>query len=501
MQVAVRTPQGTVRGHARGDHQAFLGIPYAQPPVGPLRFAAPQTASRWIGVRDALAFANVPPQTDRGSVTARGVQSEDCLYLNVFTPAADAKRRPVMVWLHGGGFSWGAGSEPTYAGGALAARGDVVVVTINYRLGPFGYLYLDKHSGAAWGATSNAGQLDQVEALRWVRENIAAYGGDPDQVTIFGESAGAVAVCALLATPAAEGLFVRAIAQSGTANRLPTPAIASAATEKLLEHIGLSGAAPEALSSKLRELDMSAVLHAHSKMYVTGDVMFWPVVDGQVIPERPLNAVRAGKARNIPLLIGTNRDEMKFYAPAKRNPLDDATMHAAVSRWLPPEHRTRAADVCATFKASRSERGLAHENTDIVDAVETTLRFSVQATRLAQAHAAHQPRTYHYLFDWESPVKRLGSCHALELSFVFGTLDADGNDRFAGKGPDAVRLSQQMMDAWVAFAKTGDPSCESAGTWPQYEPTRRQSMVFGKHTHVEDAPFEAERALLDSMLG
>jgi para-nitrobenzyl esterase len=500
MQVSVRTPQGTVRGHAHGDHQAFLGIPYAQPPVGPLRFAAPQPAPRWHDTRDALEFAAVAPQTDRGTVTARGVQSEDCLYLNVFTPASDAKRRPVLVWLHGGGFSWGAGSEPTYNGGPLAARGDVVVVTINYRLGALGYLYLAKHGGEAWGAASNAAQLDQVEALRWVRENIAAYGGDPEQVTIFGESAGSVAVCGLLVTPAARGLFVRAIAQSGTANRLPTPALAGVATERFLESLGHSAGAHASLSTRLRELDVATILRAHQKVYVTGDVMFWPVLDGQVMPERPLAAVRAGQAREIPLLIGTNRDEMKFYAPAKRSPIDDDALEAGIGRWLPREHKARAAEIAAMFKAERSERGLAHENTDILDSVETQVRFSVQATRLAQAHAEHQPNTYHYVFDWESPVSRFGACHALELPFVFGTLGVPGNDRFAGAGPDAERLSQQMMDAWIAFAKTGDPSCESAGAWPRYDAASRSTMIFGKRTHVEAAPFEAERALIDRLL-
>jgi para-nitrobenzyl esterase len=500
MQVSVRTPQGTVRGHARENHQAFLGIPYAQPPVGALRFAAPQPAPSWPDhPRDALACAAVSPQTDRGSVTARGVQSEDCLYLNVFTPAADAKHRPVLVWLHGGGFSWGAGSELTYDGGALAARGDVVVVTINYRLGPFGYLYLGKHSGESWGAASNAGQLDQVEALRWVRDNIAAYGGDPEQVTLFGESAGSVAVTALLAMPAARGLFVRAIAQSGTANRLPTPAIASSATERFLDSLGLAGA-QASLEARLRALDVPAILRAHQKVYVTGDVMFWPVLDGQVLPERPLTAVRAGAARNIPLLIGTNRDEMKFYAPAKRSPLDDAALEEGISRWLPREHKARALEVAAAIKAARAEHGLPHENSDLLDAVETNVRFTVQAARLAQTHAEHQPDTFVYRFDWESPVQRLGACHALELPFVFGTLQAPGNDRFAGAGPDAQRLSQQMMDAWIAFAKTGDPSCESSGAWPRYDAAARRTKIFGKRTHVADAPFEAERALLDRLL-
>lgn len=502
MQVSVRTPQGTVRGHARGDHQAFLGIPYAQPPVGPLRFAPPQPAPSWHErARDALELGAVAPQTDRGSVTARGTQSEDCLVLNVFTPAADAKRRPVMVWLHGGAFSWGAGSEPTYHGGALAARGDVVVVTINYRLGALGFLYLGKHGGETWGAASNAGLLDQVEALRWVRANIAAYGGDPEQVTIFGESAGSVAVCALLATPAARGLFVRAIAQSGTANRLPSPAIASAATNRFVDNLGLGDTTRASLSTSLRALDVPAILRAHQKTYVMGDVMFWPVADGQVIPERPLAAMRAGVAREIPLLIGTNRDEMKFYAAAKRSAIDDDALEAGVSRWLPREHRARALELASVFKAERAERGLPHANTDILDAIETSVRFSVPAARVAQTQAEHQPSTFHYVFDWESPVARLGACHALELPFVFGTLGAPGNDRFAGAGPDAQRLSRQMMDAWVAFAKTGDPSCESAGAWPRYDAANRRTMIFGKRTHVEDAPFERERALMDRLLG
>ena len=499
MEVSVRTPQGPVRGRVLADHQVFLGIPYAQPPVGALRYAAPEPAPSWANTRDALSFGAVAPQTDRGTVTARGDQREDCLYLNVFTPAADTKHRPVMVWLHGGGFSWGAGSEPTYYGGALAARGDVVVVTINYRLGALGYLYLAKHGGEAWGAASNAGQLDQVAALSWVRANIAAYGGDPEQVTIFGESAGSVAVCGLLATPAARGLFVRAIAQSGTANRLPTPAIASATSERFLDNLGLSGA-PARLPTALRDLDIAAIMRAHQKVYVTGEAMFWPVFDGQVMPERPLAAVRAGHAREIPLLIGTNRDEMKYYVPARRSALDESALEASVGRFLPHEHKSRAAEVCDTFKAARAERGLRHENTDILDAIETSARFSVQAARLAQAHAEHQPNTFHYLFDWESPVARLGACHALELPFVFGTLDAPGNDRFAGAGPHAEQLSAQMMDAWLAFAKTGDPSCESAGPWPRYEAAQRHTMIFGRHTRVEQAPFEAERGLLDRLL-
>jgi len=495
MHVELRTPQGPVRGWQRSGHQAFLGIPYAAPPIGERRFAAPGAAPTWTSVRDALEQGAVAPQPQRPRVTARGVQSEDCLYLNVFTPAADGRKRAVLFWIHGGGFSTGAGSEAIYDGGALAARGDVVVVTINYRLGALGYLYLGGHGGEAWGAASNAGQLDQIAALQWVQANIAAYGGDAEQVTVFGESAGGVAVCALLAMPAARGLFARAIAQSGTANRMGSVDHAITTTHAFLQHLGL----PQAEPAALRALPVQAILDAQLK---TGPInaAFWPLVDGSSLPERPLAAVRAGQASTIPLLVGSNRDETKFYALAQRAELDDAELEKRVREVLPARARDRVPEVIATYRASRAQRGLPHTNLDIIDAIDTAARFGVQAARLAQAQAEHQPRTFHYLFDWESPTQRLGACHALELSFVFGTLQAPGNEQFTGTGPDAERLSGQMMDAWIAFAKTGDPSCEAVGAWPSYDARDRHTLIFGKHTHLERAPFEEERALWDSLL-
>jgi para-nitrobenzyl esterase len=494
MHVELPTPQGTVRGHQRADHQAFLGIPFAAPPVGELRFAAPAPAPTWAGVRDALAFSPVCPQPTESAATARGEQNEDCLYLNVFTPRGDGSARPVMVWIHGGGFTTGAGSEATYDGGALAARGDVVVVTINYRLGALGYLYFGGHGGESWNATSNAGQLDQIAALRWVQANIAAYGGDPAQVTIFGESAGGVAVNALMTMPAARGLFVRAIAQSGTANRLGGADLAMSTTHAFLKQLGTSHADP----AQLRALPWQALLDAQLK---TGPLtgLFWPVVDGQHVPERPLTAIRDGRARNIPLLVGTNRDEAKFYATPKREPISDSTLEQRVRAILPHRARERVPEVVAGYRSSRMQRNLPHTNNDLLDAIDTAARFAVPASRMAEAQAAHQPKTFMYLFDWESPVKRLGACHALELSFVFGTLSAPGNDRFAGAGPEAEKLSGQMMDAWIAFAKTGDPSCGAVGPWPRYD-GERNTMIFGRNTRLERAPFEEERALWASLL-
>ncbi|HEY2733236.1 MAG TPA: carboxylesterase family protein, partial [Polyangiales bacterium] len=456
MAIDIRTSSGVLRGAQRDGHQVFLGIPYAAPPVGSLRFAAPQPAAAWTGMREAVQFGNIAPQqaarSDVQGVIARGEQSEDCLYLNVYTPAADGGRRPVLFWIHGGGFIVGSSSETIYDGGPLATRGDVVLVSVNYRLGALGYLYLGGHGGDAWGAAANAGQLDQIAALRWVRDNIAQFGGDPRQVTIFGESAGSAAVCALLAMPAARGLFARAIGQSGTANRLGNPDTATGTAHALLAKLGLSDANAE----QLRTLPVQAILDAQTAISPT-PLLFSPIVDGVHLPERPLQAVREGQAKDIPLLIGTNRDESKFYMNPKRSQLDADGLAQRVRAVLPHKAREAAAPLIETYRASRASRDLPHTNNDILDAIETAARFAIPASRLADAQSAHQPATFVYLFDWESPAYRgtLGACHALELSFVFGTTGVPNMDRLTGTGPAVDQLSHQMMDAWLAFAKTG----------------------------------------------
>ena len=222
MEPIATTTLGALRGLERGDHLAFLGVPFAKPPIGERRFTAPEPLDPWTGTLDAIEFGDAAPQDPfvPASFRATVPESEDCLSLNVYTPALDGARRPVLFWIHGGGFSHGSGSQAAYDGGPLAERGDVVVVTINYRVGALGYLYLGGHGGDAWGAAANVGQLDQIAALQWVHDNIERFGGDPGNVTIFGQSAGGVAVSTLLAMPAANVLFHKAIAQSGTANRL-----------------------------------------------------------------------------------------------------------------------------------------------------------------------------------------------------------------------------------------------------------------------------------------
>ena len=495
MHEVVATSGGQLRGERRGGHTAFLGVPYARPPVGEYRFQAPSPVEPWSGVRDALAFGPSAPQDLLAApgFKAEGPESEDCLYLNIYTPAVDDGARPVLFWIHGGGFSHGSGAQPSYNGGPLAERGDVVVVSINYRLGALGYLYLGRHGGDALGAVANAGQLDQIAALRWVQENIARFGGDASQVTIFGESAGGAAVSTLLGMPAARGLFARAIAQSGTANRLGNRETAAATTARYLERLGV----PKDGVDSLWTTPLDALLRAQGPR---GPLA--PIVDGASLPQRPISAVREGMARDIPLLVGTNRDEQKLYVQVPREAIDDAELEQGVRALLPRSGADQAPELVRVYRESRQQHRLPARNTDILDAIQTASRFRISATRLCEAQRTHQEKTFLYQFDWESPARRgeLGACHGLEVPFVWGTVGKNGNPRFTGVGAEAEQLSGHMMDAWIAFARTGDPSHPGVGEWPAYSTDNRHTMIFGRRCGVQRAPFEQERAAWDAVL-
>ncbi len=495
MNIDVSTTSGTVRGTAREHHLAFAGMPYATAPLGDRRFLAPEPVASWTGVRDALEPGPVAPQDPLVPFPFRaaGPESEDCLFLNIATPAVDGARRPVLLWIHGGGLSHGAGSQPAYDGGPLAERGDVVVVTINYRLGALGYLYLGGHGGDEWGAATNAGQLDQIAALRWVHDNIAAFGGDPDNVTIFGQSAGAVAVHTLLAMPAAAGLFSKAIVQSGTALGVGGTDAASVAAGAFLDRLGIPDGDREALLA----VEVEAMLRVQGSRGALR-----PVVDGTSLIDAPMAAVRDGIARDVPLMIGTARDEQKLYVAADRDPIDNAELERQVRAAIPRRAADRVGDVVTTYRSSRLDRGLPADNLDVIDAVITASRFRQPALRLAEAQQAHQPATFVYQVDWESPARRgkLGACHGIEIPFVFGSLGRTGDDRMSGSGPDADHLARQMMDAWIAFARHGDPTHDGIGDWPAYETDERATLIFGRESGAVEAPFEEERQLWSSMI-
>ena len=499
----VETTYGRIEGTQNPGHLAFRGIPFGAPPVGEARFQASAPPSSWSGVRSAREWGNAARQSHHPlpGFSASGPQDEDCLYLNVFTPAADGRERPVLFWIHGGGYTHGTAAEPLYDGGPLAERGDVVVVTINYRLGALGFLYLGEHLPDA-GLTANAGQLDQIAALEWVRVNIAAFGGDPANVTIFGESAGAAAVGTLLAMPAAAGLFHKAVLQSGTGRAAPATDGAQLAS-KLLTELGIDPVSAE----RIRTVPADAIIAAQEAVTAGAGLgeglRFGPVVDGSTLLEQPFAAVRAGTAANVPMLIGTNRDEIKLFAAmTRREPIDDARVVSAVRAVLPKASADDATALVETYRKSRRGRGLPDSNLDIADAVTTDARFRTSSTRLALAHREHQPDTYDYLFTYASPARHgaLGACHALEMPFVFGTTGAPGQDRFAGSGPDVARLSANMMDAWLSFARSASPGHEGIGAWPAYDARTRSTMVFDLHSRAESDPFSEEREAVEALL-
>ena len=501
---AVDTTLGKVAGSVDGEVAVFRGIPFAAPPVGELRFRPPAAAAPWGGVRDATSFGPIAPQV----VSARGVtmggesqpSSEDCLYLNVWTPSCTGGGtggRPVMVWIHGGAFMTGAGSLPLYRGARLAARGDVVLVTLNYRLGPLGWLSHPVIGGddaaAGDGAPSgNWGLLDQIAAQAWVRDNIAAFGGDPGNVTIMGESAGATSVATLLGTPAAKGLFHKAIAQSGGPGGYDQSFAVSFA-EELAAEAGVGGVA------ELRALDLDALMAAYTVLVDRHGRLATPtapIIDGGVLKVRPLDAIRNGLNQGVPLLTGTNRDEMTYFAVGDRRLTsgDEAVVRRRLARSVGEDGLDELLETYAKAWADRGEP--AASPFDLWVAIEGDRIFRVPSLRMAEAHAEAGSPVFDYLFDWESPAVGglLKSCHALDIPFVFGTLDAPMMDVFAGSGDEVAALSATMMDAWLAFVRTGKPSTPALGDWPAYGAARRSTMRLGRSIEVIEAPNEVERA-------
>src|ERR1700683_633502 len=493
--VQAEASPGAIEGADEGGVKVFKGIPYARPPLGELRLRSPQPLEPWTGVRSASrhglwASQDPPDSTWWGEFP--GEQGEDCLTLNVWTPEL-VGARPVLVWLHGGAFLRGSGASTLYHGFRLATQGDVVLVTINYRLGVLGFLaHPELADPDAGGAIGNWGLLDQVAALRWVCDNIAAFGGDSQNVTIFGQSAGGMSVAALLAVPAAQGLFHRAIVQSGPPRAMPAERAAEMAA-KLLGELDVAAVAD------LRRVPVTALLKAEASLYAQRPrtpLTLTPVVDGAVLQADPLNAIAAGAAADVPLLIGTNRDEFKLFIarhPGSSQPDEEALRRRIERIFRAADVHLDALETIESYRAIRDRQGQSIDPRELWSAIESDRLFRVASIRAAEAHAGHQPQTYNYLFTWESRAMRgaLGACHALELPFVFGTLRLPGVDRFVGACPAADGLSGQMMDVWSTFARTGDPG------WPAYDVARRATMVFGVESRVKDAPLEEERALWD----
>ncbi len=455
METTAKTRYGAVRGQARDGVISFLGIPYAASPTGSLRFREPVPPEPWDAVRDCYAFGATPPKPAYGPpldtlLPEPEVAGDDWLTVNVWTPDLAASL-PVMVWIYGGGFSNGNSAIPMYDGHAFARDG-VVMVSLNYRLGVDGFALLPD-------APANRGLLDQVAALEWVRDNIEAFGGDPAYVTVFGESAGAMSVITLLAMPRARGLFGKAIAQSGSVQAAADPQDAGLVAGELGKALGTVATAASLAGIELPRLieAQTAVRDAlgaapdparFGPSVVASNLAFIPVIDGDVLPQHPLEAFRAGAGRDVPLLTGTNAEEFRlFLVPSGMAAMvtDEALPGVLAALGLDQ-------DVAALYRANRPDASAG----DVLCALLTDRFFRLPALAVADARAAGPAPTYLYEFAWRSPVMNLGAAHAMEIPFVFDNVrGADSQTLLSAAAP--AGLAQAMHGTWVRFAATGDP--------------------------------------------
>ncbi|MDO3639905.1 carboxylesterase/lipase family protein [Mycolicibacterium arseniciresistens] len=484
----VETGYGPVRGVDDGTVKVWKGIRYAAAPSGELRWRAPRPPQRWSEVADATRVGPVCPQaTDaRIPIDLGAPQAEDSLRLNVWassdTAAGDGK--PVMVWVHGGAYVLGSANQPLYHGRALAADGDVVVVTINYRLGPFGFLDLSSFGDSRF--ESNCGLRDVVFALHWVRDNIAAFGGDPDRVTLFGESAGGGIVTTLMTTPAAEGLFARAIAQSSPVTSVYDAGRGRRVAERFLGHLGLQAGEV----GRLLDLPLDAVLAASKRLFdevpvrTPGTLAFAPIVDGDLVPEHPIDVARDGRAHPVPLIIGTNRDEAALFR-WMRSPLMPITpqaikaMFAEIESEQPGLQIPSDAQIGSAYPRARGKaRGLG---------VARDIGFRMPSLWFADGHSAVAP-VFVYRFDWSTPMLRLlrlGAAHATELPYVWGNLVAGSKDpTFKLGGLKTGReVSRRMRRRWLDFAVDGDPSTGDP-VWRPYRRGDHSTLVIDKEDRL-----------------
>ena len=488
-----QTACGTVRGRHRRGVQLFAGIPYAEPPVGDRRFAPPTPHDSWDGTRDALRFGKAAPQLPGEGLTNRVLLAwdEDCLTLNVVTPAADDARRPVYVWIHGGAYQHGQGATPWYDGTSFAIRGDIVVVTINYRLGALGFCHLSPHLGDRFASAGVNGFLDQLAALGWVRDNIAAFGGDPDRVTVGGESAGAFSVCNVLASPHAAGLVHRAIAQSGAAHNTHDPESGKEISAQFLAALGEPNAA------ELLEIGADRILEAQQQVIVErstrpshGPEPFYPVWGHEALPRAPHELIADGAGSEVALLTGTNEDEMALWGVTG---LSEDRVHRYTARMSPDADAVLA---CYRQRLSDVEAGW------VACAIATDRVFRVPAIRLAENRHANGAATWMYRFSWDSRAfeGQFGAAHALEIPFTFNTLDGPGTDVFLGEGPRPDALAETMHDSWIAFIRHGDPSTSALGDWPPYEPDCRLVMDLDDECGLLADPESDEREIWESVV-
>ncbi len=507
----VKTKLGRLKGFVEGGNvYAFKGIHYAQSTAGSNRFQAPKPLQSWSGVVEALTYGRSAPQTNplappgnNGMDNSPAGEGEDCLVLNVWTPALDRGKRPVMVWFHGGGWNAGSASPATFNGVNLVNRGDVVLVGVNHRLGLMGYLYLGEHGGDP--ASGSAGVLDMVAALQWVKDNIEQFGGDPGNVTIFGESGGAVKVHTLMGLPAARGLFDKAIMESGSAAHWMNHDQGKQIADHVLNYLGVKPPDLYTLPlAKLLEAQFKAIpprctppLPPSGLPGAVENLAFFPVIDGQVMKRSPALELKDGLSSEVALIIGSNKDEAAAFLG--RDPslpgMTEATLRTRLSRLL----GNKANAIVDTYRASRP----AAAPKDLLVAIGSGFAHYIDTVVIEQEKLPKAQRTapvYRYQFAHDQPYPNdlVGSGHAMELAFVFDTV-AVSPPFLGGAQPNAPdfaarqALAAKVSTAWIAFARTGNPTHPGLPNWPAYSATKRETMMLTDQAEVLNDPLAAEQ--------
>ena len=494
----VPTQYGQVRGTVKEGVNVYLGIPYGAD-TGLKRFQAPEPPKPWDGVLEATRYPDTISQISSETAMFRSWQadpvppmSENILGLNVWTPAPDDRKRPVMVWLHGGGFEAGSGSSPAYEGVNLANRGDVVVVTINHRLNAFGHLYLvGLTDDPAYADSGNVGTLDMVQALEWVRDNIAAFGGNPDNVTIFGESGGGRKVSVLNAMPAAEGLFDRAIVQSGSMMDFRTPEKATEDTEEFMKVLGLEpgdikgllAVAPDDIIKGLRTVSADR----------SSDLYWGPVIDGRSLPANPFRNPEVQPNADVPMLIGSNKDELSLWVvPSTPADLTFEKLEGYVASYFPD---TKGTSVVTGYRALFPQ----NSPREILIAIASDMRYSANAVTQAQLKAKQgKAPVWMYQFEWETPVMGgvFGTPHATEIPFAFDTLGNSAS--MIGDADAAQPVADQVSEAWISFARHGNPNERGLPYWPETTAENAVAMRLNMTSEVATDYFDKERAALEA---
>ena len=507
-EIIVETTAGRVRGTAERGVDIFKGIPYAAPPLGERRFRPPEKPAPWAGVRDAQAYGNMAVQSLNVfglpddllkifTLAGRQKLDEDCLYLNVWSSGRQGSHRPVLFWCHGGAFITGSGSSPWSDGANLCRLDDVVVVSFNHRLGALGYLHLEDIAGADFAGGGLAGVLDIVAALEWVRDNIARFGGDPRNVTIFGESGGGAKVSVLMAMPSAKGLFHKAIIQSGPAVQMANRDDGTKTARQMLEHLGLDAAQ----AGTLRQLPAEKILEAQVKVLANVSraafadrrrLGFNPVIDGHLFPGGPFAPHAPLASANVPLMIGSNKDEMTLFLG--HMPWVSEATFDTLPEALTPYLGARAAEIVGVYR--RSQPRLRPDELAIAIVSDQGIRVPsllMAERKIAQGGAP----VFVYLFAWETPVLngRLRSCHTLEIPFVFGNLETA---ELTGDDPARLSLGETMSRAWIAFARNGDPGHSGLPVWPAYSTSMRTTMIFDAVCRLDIDPYATERRVWES---